>query len=107
MAKILKDTEMAEIISKAVNDNEIDDRDSYMHFLEDLAELICDHFGGTHNEPFYNPDEPGLQFGCAFNVNECVPDDGGIFRMYDKDVDWKNGKEVEPARKRRLKNDKA
>ena len=105
MAKILSDDEMAEIVQRAV-DGEIDDREVYMRFLGSLAELITEYFGGTHNEPFYNPDEPELQFGCAFDVNECVPGNGGIFKDYDKDVRWKDGREVEPAKKRRLRNDK-
>jgi hypothetical protein len=100
MSKILTDKEMIDIIKRAPD--EIDERDSYMHFLEALADLICDHFGGTRNEPF-NDLEEGDGYGCAFNVNECVPDDGGIFKLYDKDVLWKDGKETEPVKKLRIR----
>jgi hypothetical protein len=95
MAKILKDTEMADIIHRAVNDDEIDCADAYSHFLEDLGELICTHFGsnrGCVSEPDYPEDELG--WTCGFHENECVPDNGGIFARYDEDVKWAHGKEV-------------
>lgn len=104
MAKILTDAEMKDIIRRAVDDSEIDCSDAYTHFLEDLAELITTHFGGTHGEPTYNEsfmEEDGTMGGAyttAFHVNECVPADGGIFARYDTDVKWEDGKEIEPER---------
>lgn len=48
MAKILIDEEMGQIIYDATHNIEIiDDADAYRHFLEELAELICNHFGGV------------------------------------------------------------
>lgn len=95
MAKILTDKEMAEIVHKAVHNDEIDCSDAYEHFLEDLAELITDHFGGTHGEPSVM--EEGIHT-VAFKVDECVPADGGIYKGYDTDVEWEDGEETEPKR---------
>ncbi len=104
MAKILTDKEMLDIIRRAVDESEIDCGDSYTHFLEDLAELITTHFGGTHGETTYNENfmgkdgEMGGAYVTAFRVNECVPDDGGVFTQYDTDVEWRDGEEIEPER---------
>jgi len=95
MAKILTDKEMGKIIHDTCNKPEIIDcQDSYMHFLEDLAGLITDHFGGTAGESAYS-DTNVLGYTVAFNVNECVPSDGGIFNEFDTDVMWKDGVETE------------
>ena len=93
MAKILTDRELGEIISKATRDNGIIEcADSYRHFLEDLAELVCDHFGGKPGnvaEPEYEDN-----WTIAVHVDECVPADGGIFKDYSTDVQWIDGKEI-------------
>jgi len=92
MAKILTEHEMAEIIHRAVHEpGLIDCADSYGAFLEGLADLICEHFGGEHKNPS-EPDED-LPWTVAFRVNECVPSDGGVFKDYDTDVAWQNGGE--------------
>ena len=75
--KILTDKDLGEIIRRAIHDKDIiDDAVSYRRFLEDLAELVCSHFGG----------EPGKvenNWTIAVHVNECVPADGGVFKDYD------------------------
>lgn len=96
MAKILKDSEMADIIRRATVESEglIDCEDAYAHFVEDLGELICKHFGGergTVGMPDYEGDPLG--WSCGFHVNELVPANGGVFAAYDTDVTWKDGKE--------------
>jgi len=92
MAKILTDYELADIITRAAEDQSvIDDSDAYEHFLEDLAELICDHFGGIRG-CISGPDDH-LGWTAGFHVDDRVPEDGGIFKDYDKDVLWKAGKE--------------
>lgn len=94
MAKILTDKELAEIIHKAVHDdNVIDCNDAYEHFMEDLAQLVCTHFGGevgTVSMPEY--DELGWAVGI--HVNDSVPADGGVYKDYDTDVTWKDGEEA-------------
>ena len=92
MSKILKDSEMIDIIRRAPE--EIDCGDSYLHFLEDLGTLIADHFGGDFMRAEFVP-TGSLGYIGVFNVNDCVPDDGGIYKNYDKDVTWKDGKETD------------
>ena len=86
MAKILTDMEMADIVRRAVEDKTlIEDADSYRHFLEDLGELICTHFGGERGT-VSGPDYPREQLGraCVFRIKD-----------YDTDVVWQHGKEVQ------------
>jgi hypothetical protein len=93
MAKIITDKEMAEIIHKAVNGDLIDCADAYRHFLEDLAGLISNHFGGDVRNisgPFGE-----LPWTASFNVTDCVPPDGGAFKDYDTDVTWCAGTETQ------------
>ena len=94
MAKILTDKELGDIIHRAVNDEGvIDCSDSYYHFLEDLTNLICTHFGGTPGQ--VRDDEYDIGWSVGIHINENVPDDGGVFKDYDTDVTWENGKETE------------
>ena len=96
MPKILTAAEMAEIIRRAVHDGEIECSDAYWNFLDDLGELICTHFGGMRGDVSM-PDYPGDELGwsCGFHVNECVPDDGGVFAKHDIGVVWLDGREVQ------------
>lgn len=93
MAKILTDKEMADIVQRAVSDPAlVECSDSYRHFLEGLGDLICTHFGGERGNVSFG-DGDGLGWTCGFHVNECVPDDGGVFKTYDTGVRWVEGKE--------------
>ena len=95
MAKIITDKEIGKMISNVCNDIEvIDDQDQYLKFLNDLAGVITKHFGGNHSKPFYAEGD-GLGYTVAFNVNDSVPDDGGIYRNYDPDVEWIKNKEMD------------
>ena len=82
MAKIIKDTELADIIRRIIEDNEIDDAKTYADFLNDLATLITDYCGGEF-----------ASVGVVLDEN--VPDDSGIWKHYDTDVTWKDGEEVQ------------
>ena len=96
MAKILTDKEMGQIVHDATHHGDvIDCADAYGHFLEDLGELLATHFGGTRG----NVGQPDSDLGwtCGFHINECVPSDGGVFKDYDRDVDWEDGKEKEAS----------
>ncbi|GEM_PF-4859248 len=90
MAKILRDVEMFDIIRRAPR--EIDDSLKYQRFLEDLGTLIAEHFGGRRGTVNNDPGD-GLGYTCGFHIDESVPADGGVYRRYDRDVKWKNGKE--------------
>lgn len=93
MAKILKDKDLGEIISSAVNDpGLIDCSDAYHYFLEDLSDLVCRHFGGRRG-PVIPPDE-GFDWMVGFHADECLPADGGVFKPYHREVTWKNGEEL-------------
>ena len=92
MPKVLTDKELADIVCRATRDESvICCADSYAHFLEDLAQLVCDHFGGERG----GVGEPDgvLTWTVGVHINECVPSDGGVFKDYDTDVIWKDGKE--------------
>ena len=95
MAKILTDEEMGQIIYDATRDNSgiVECADAYEHFLEDLGELICSHFGGEC-ERVSRPDFD-LGWTVGFDVNENVPADGGVFKDYDQGVTWKDGEETQ------------
>ena len=92
MPKQLTDKELAEIVHRAVHDEGlIDCQDSYLHFVEDLADLIESHFGGEAGTVEVGVDD---QLYVSFHVNDSVPADSGIYKDYDKDVTWKDGEEV-------------
>jgi hypothetical protein len=92
MAKVLLDRELGEIISRATQDPSIIDcADSYEYFLEDLAELVCTHFGGTRGNVAMPDDD--MSWTVAIHINESVPSDGGVFAQYDTDVVWRDGEE--------------
>jgi len=96
MAKILTDKELGEIVWKATHDEDlIDCADSYAHFLEDLGDLICTHFGGERGsvgEPYAD-----LPWTVGIHINECVPADGGVYKDYDTDIQWAEGEEHETS----------
>lgn len=94
MAKILTDAEMGQIVWDATHKPEmIDCADAYRHFLEDLGELIANHFGGV--AMVVSEADSDLSWTHSFAIDECVPADGGVFAAYDTDVVWKDGKETE------------
>ena len=96
MSKILKAREILEAINLLEQD--IDCADQYEHFVEDLAKLLCDHAGGEF-VMMSDGDEPGgdgepLGLCAHFHANECLPADGGVFKHFDTDVVWEDGKET-------------
>ena len=97
MAKILKDSELAEMVTKAVEKNSdlIDDAKSYGQFLEDLTELLCRYFGGEPGTASFYPGD-GLGWTVGVHVNESALED--LWNGYDTDVIWVDGKECEAKR---------
>jgi hypothetical protein len=92
MPKQLTDKQLAEIVHRAVHDESlIDCQDAYLHFVEDLADLIESHFGGEAGTVYFGPYD---LFYLNFHVNDSVPADGGIYKDYDTDITWKDGEEV-------------
>ena len=96
MAKMLTDIELGEIIHAAINnEGVIDCSDAYEYFLEDLGDLIANHFGGERSSVSHDPSDIeryGTGWMIGFRVNECVPSDGGIYKGYD--TEWIDGKEA-------------
>lgn len=93
--KVLTDKELGQLICNAINNNELfSDAAQYAHFLEDVGDVLADHFGGERGGVSYDEGD-GLGYTIAFDVNDSVPSDGGIYKDYDTDVVWSNGEEVE------------
>lgn len=99
MSKVLTDLEALEIIAKAVTGDAIDDYHQYEKFLEDLGNLMADHFGGallSVDGPMDADSDNLSESRCllSFSWDENVPDDGGVYKDYDTDVtveEWKGG----------------
>ncbi len=91
MSKVLKADEVIQAICKL--NNEIDCQDHYIHFMEDLGKVLADHAGGDFS--CVSPDHHDNLGVCVlFDVNECVPADGGVYKEFDTDVTWKDGVEI-------------
>ncbi len=93
MPKILKDTELLDIVKRTIEGKTIDCQDNYLCFLEDLAAVVCNHFGGSPGMA-RNDIDLDLGFTVAIHHDENVPDDGGIFAEYDTDIQWLGGQEA-------------
>lgn len=87
MAKVLKDTEVLEIISKAAVN--IDDANQYQDFLKEIGAVIANHFGGDVGGIGYEDGD----YYVSFHPNDSLPLDGGVYKEYDTDVTWKDGVE--------------
>jgi len=91
MAKIILDLELADIVYMVVankNESFIDDEDDYAGFVEDLAELLAKHFGGHVTERSADYMEEYDCLAVTVNHDRYVPDDGGVWRYFDRDVVW-------------------
>jgi hypothetical protein len=90
MSKVLTANE----VLKAINilNDDIDCKDHYEHFVEDLAKLLAKHAGGEFSQ--VTDQEFGEGMFVTFLVNELVPADGGVYKNFDTDVTWKDGKEI-------------
>ncbi len=93
MSKILNDKELLEIVSDTINKDAIDDMDTYMMFLEDMANIVAKYFGGSVGMVDF--DESTGEYWVPFHITEEVPENGGVFSKYDTDVEWFEGKEKE------------
>lgn len=105
MAKQITQKELAEIITKLLTTNEIDDADAFEEFMGDLAGVVTMYCGGEiQNRPSRPSFTPGGNEGevgdflVGIHANDSLPDDGGIWKDYDTDVAFINGEEVEGSR---------
>ena len=95
MSKVLTDKELLAIVQKIVNDGDdiICERDAYLRFCVDMAQVITAYCGG---DVVMSSDErrsgDGLGVCVHIDWNDSVPGDGGVYSQYDTDVtleDWR------------------
>lgn len=97
MGKVLLDTEVLAIIESAIKGDVIDGANQYERFLEDLGQVVANHFGGSlicASSPLCeDPEDPAVKRWCVhFGWTEEVPEGGGVYAQYDTDKtikDWK------------------
>jgi len=96
MSKVITDKEIAQMVRSIFEDPDahFGDQTVYHRFVEKQAELITEFCGG---EVVTISRDEGDDLGLCvhFGPNDSLPADGGIFKDYDKDVTWKNGKETQ------------
>lgn len=98
MPKKLTDENLGQIVYDATHlagaEALIDDADQYARFLEDLGNLITDHFGGELvSYPNPDHDEEHTEWAVEIGMNDSLPDGGGVFEKYDRSVTWGEGHE--------------
>jgi hypothetical protein len=96
MSKIIKDTEIAEILVQAINNPEqtpwalvakgITPDAAYKALLRDLGYLVTRHFGGRFNQVDGPDGIEGLGYTLSFSWDRQVPINGGIYAGFDTDV---------------------
>ena len=86
MAKILTADEILELVDNSITDESfIADVDQFRTFLGDLSEVLVKHFGGTVGSVDYSDD---LGYNVAIHYDSSIPDDGGVWKAYDTDVNF-------------------
>jgi hypothetical protein len=80
--KILKDTDLADIVNRIIHDELIDDCDTYLDFLNDLSSVITKYCGGCTDPAKYSPERCSI----AFHLDKEVPEFDGVYKNYDTDI---------------------
>ena len=92
MSKIITDKEFFQVLTDSKK--EFLDELEYQGFLAELAEVATKYFGGQLGTISYNKyDELGTNM--AVEIDERVPNGGGVWAKYDTDVKWVNGVETD------------
>ena len=87
MSKVLKDTELLEIVRTLIEGKDIiSERPCYVRFVSDLGQLIADYCGGEVVTVSDDLQEEALGVCAHFMWNESVPGDGGVYARFDTDV---------------------
>lgn len=86
MSKVIRDVELAQIVSNIVRGNLIAEKIQYRNFLEDLGILISHYCGGLVVDTSVNSGDE-LGYCVHFSWSEAIPEDGGVFAAFDTDVD--------------------
>lgn len=94
MAKIIYGEELGKIITEITKNPEkyLDDPQDVLSFVTSIAQQVANVAGGEVGNPDF--DEEGKVL-ISMRIDERVPDNGGIWNRYDKDVTWKNGEETQ------------
>lgn len=88
MSKQITRHELAEIVSKLLTDpesvGELDSKSTFACFMTDIADVVCNYCGGeTRNEADILEDV----WYIGIHGNDSLPEDGGIWKGYDKQGD--------------------
>lgn len=96
MAKQISNGELAEIVTGLLvgrlATEHLDSTERYAAFMTDLAKLICDHCGGALSSS--SADNLTDQWLIGIVANECLPEDGGIWGVFDSDGDLDGDEEL-------------
>jgi len=96
MAKQITARELAEIVTAMLIGTEIDDADQFGRFMQDIAQVVCDHCGGTTETPASCMDDGSPDdWMVSIHADENLPADGGVWKKYDTDVAFIDGVEAE------------
>lgn len=95
MAKIIYGAELGKIVGEICSKPEryFDDPHDALSFIQGIAEHVSNAIGGQVGNPDF--DMRGKGALIAMHIDERVAPDGGIWNKYDKDVTWKEGKEIQ------------
>jgi hypothetical protein len=80
----LSDKDLLRIVQIAIQDPAaIEDNGDYYEFLRDLAHVVAQHFGGHVSNHAYEEmgDESDDEVLMQFELDDTVPEDGGIYAL--------------------------
>ena len=80
MSKQITPQDLAEIVTKLLTTDEIDDHDTFGRFFTGVANVVCDHCGGEVTCP---ADDWTGKWLVGINANDNLPPDGGVWKDYD------------------------
>jgi len=84
--KTLTARDISQLIGKVVTENHhLDDAQSFTHFLEDLAGVVTDYFGGALEEVYH--DDQRKEWLVLIQHDENVLE-GGIYDEFDVSAKW-------------------
>ncbi len=82
MSKQITTSELSEIITTLLTTDYIDDASLFSDFMREVAQVVCDYCGG---EILNDPDCWLGEWLVGVHANDCLPEDGGVWKNYDLD----------------------
>lgn len=92
MSKQITALELAAIYRRLLTTSEIEDAEVFAEFMTAAAELVTEYCGGEVKKTASAIS--GEDWMVGIHANESLPSDGGIWKDYDTDVVFLDGKEV-------------